>query len=308
MISVAICTHNGEKYIKEQIESILSQTILPDEIIICDDVSTDNTINIIKDINNPIIKLHQNPKNLRTTKNFEQAIKMCSGDVIFLSDQDDVWVADKIKIITEAFNSNPEAYMIFTDAYVANEKLELFDYSLWEYHDFDYSKFGPSLLMKKWVATGATIAIKKEALEFIIPFPDDMLHDSWITFILAFLGHAICVDKKLIYYRQHTNQQVGVSIKRHSLYTNLRKKLFGVSLRHDIIHLPYLKTCQAHLNHLPIHKPASYSELADYINHLETRANLPDNKIARWKAISKEIPKYLKYDVLLTPLKDWLAI
>lgn len=100
MISVAMCTFNGEKYIKEQIESIINQSLVPDEIVICDDCSKDNTINIIKETlanwsgkANLII----NEDNLGYRKNFEKAISLCNGDIIFLSDQDDVWDNCKLK-------------------------------------------------------------------------------------------------------------------------------------------------------------------------------------------------------------------
>lgn len=311
-ISVAMCTYDGEKYVEEQIISILSQTIVPDEIVIFDDGSTDNTGRIIKAVDNPIIKFHQNKVNVGVTKNFEQAIKGCSGDIIFFSDQDDVWLPNKIETIIGAFDHHLEAYMIFTDAYLTNEKLEPFRFSLWESINFDYHKFDRSMLMSHFVAAGTTMAIKKEALKFIFPFPDNMFHDAWITLILTFLGHTIFINEKLVYYRQSENQQVGVRIKknkvkRHSKFTKLKIKFLGVGLRHYIKDLPRLKKVQSHLRRWSAEED-SYLELADYIEHLETRINLSNNKIARWKGVRKEYPRYLKYEKRITAIRDWLNI
>lgn len=113
MISVAMCTFNGEKYIKEQIESIINQSLVPDEIVICDDCSKDNTLNIIKETldNWPgKVQLVVNEKNLGYRKNFEKSISLCNGDIIFLSDQDDVWNRNKIEIMFNALN-NSDAIM-----------------------------------------------------------------------------------------------------------------------------------------------------------------------------------------------------
>jgi len=105
--SVAMCTHNGEKYIKTQLESILTQTIAIDEIVICDDRSNDNTIAIIEQIQleNPNkISLYKNHENIGSTKNFEKAISICTGDYIFLSDQDDIWKVNKFEKVIKNFS------------------------------------------------------------------------------------------------------------------------------------------------------------------------------------------------------------
>lgn len=115
-ISVVMTTYNGEKYLKTQIESILNQVLLPDEIIICDDKSTDNTFKILKDYQNiekPKFIISQNILNIGYIRNFEQALKKCTGEVVFLCDQDDFWHSDKIeKMIT--FDS--EYSLVHTDA------------------------------------------------------------------------------------------------------------------------------------------------------------------------------------------------
>lgn len=143
MISVAMCTFNGEKYIKEQIESIINQSLIPDEIVICDDCSKDNTVNIIKEtLDNWSGKVHLvvNEKNLGYRKNFEKAISLCNGDIIFLSDQDDVWNRNKIEIMVNALN-NSDAILAFHDVEVVDENLKLITGSFWKLLKFNYQKF-----------------------------------------------------------------------------------------------------------------------------------------------------------------------
>ena len=107
--SVALCTYNGEKYIKYQLDSILNQTVPIDEIIICDDGSTDSTISILNSYREQypsIFKIHTNENNLRSVKNFEKAISLCSNEFIFLSDQDDIWADHKVKIHLDFFKKH----------------------------------------------------------------------------------------------------------------------------------------------------------------------------------------------------------
>ena len=119
-LSVALCTYNGELFLKQQLDSILQQELPVDEIVICDDGSTDNTINIIESYKQkyqyPRFICKQNIKNKGVRKNFEYAISLCSGDIIFLSDQDDIWLNQKTKDIVNFFNENPKVNLVFTDA------------------------------------------------------------------------------------------------------------------------------------------------------------------------------------------------
>ena len=119
-ISVCLATYNGEKYIKEQLDSILPQLSANDEIIISDDNSTDDTINIIRSLNDERIKIYVN-KTKGIVKNFENALNNASGDIIFLSDQDDVWKNDKVKKILSAFSSDNSLTLVFSNAEIIDE-------------------------------------------------------------------------------------------------------------------------------------------------------------------------------------------
>ena len=129
LLSVAMCTCNGEKYIEQQMQSILNQDLKVDEIVVCDDKSTDNTFNLLHDIAHKHNDIHwiikQNATRLGVTKNFEQAISLCHGKIILLSDQDDIWEHNKTKIIHDYMNENKNINVIFSDAKLINENNEL---------------------------------------------------------------------------------------------------------------------------------------------------------------------------------------
>ncbi|WP_281322430.1 glycosyltransferase family 2 protein [Flavobacterium aestivum] len=219
--SVAMCTYNGEKYIKAQLESILNQTINIDEIIICDDGSNDNTIELISKFQaeNPNkISLYSNPINLGSNKNFEKAISICSGDYIFLSDQDDIWKENKVEKIIEYFLANPSTEAVFTNGDLINDKNEkISTHTLWDSVFFIENKLERPINLfklmssKRNMVTGATLCIKKETKDFIFPFPDfkKYYHDEWIAIIIASRKKLDYVTDELISYRIHSDQQIG---------------------------------------------------------------------------------------------------
>ena len=122
-VSVAMATYNGEKYIKEQIQSILDNLMQDDELIISDDGSNDKTLDIISAFNDDRIKVINGPKN-GIKQNFSNAIEKTTGDIIFLSDQDDIWMKDKVKKVLEQFEKKSDVTLIVHNAKIVNEKLE----------------------------------------------------------------------------------------------------------------------------------------------------------------------------------------
>lgn len=219
-ISVAICTYNGEKHLNEQLDSILNQTLKVDEIIVCDDRSTDKTIEILnnyKEKHPSLFQIHHNANTLKSVKNFEKAISLCTGDVIFLSDQDDKWINEKVEEYIMYFNSHPNITTLSSNGYCIDDESKVQEkYALWdvprfleeENIDYDYFKLISQILN---VATGASMAFKKEILSDILPFPtvNKFHHDEWIALIASFQGQYKLLDKKYFYYRLHANQQVG---------------------------------------------------------------------------------------------------
>jgi glycosyltransferase involved in cell wall biosynthesis len=220
-ISIAMCTYNGGNYLSEQLESIASQTFLPFELVICDDGSTDTTREIIAtfaiNVSFPI-RLFINPVRLGSTKNFEKAITSCSGDIIVLADQDDVWHPEKLQRMRERFLLFPEIGMVFSDGDLINETSQALEYSLWATVGFQRMKQRQAVrgqffevLLHGNVVTGATMAFKSQYKESILPISPICVHDFWIALIIATLAKVEFISDPLIKYRLHANNQIGVA-------------------------------------------------------------------------------------------------
>ena len=173
-----MCTYNGANYLQEQLISIMTQTRLPDELVICDDGSTDMTLDILDKFskNAPFeAKVYHNKKKLGPTKNFENAISLCKGDIIFLSDQDDVWLPHKVAKIEELFLEHSEDVgYIFSNALIVDEKLFPLGYTMWEgilFTEYQQRTFKNGhqleILLKHNVVTGATMAFRKNIKELM---------------------------------------------------------------------------------------------------------------------------------------------
>lgn len=201
MISVCMATHNGEKYIKEQLESILSQLSSDDEVVISDDGSTDSTFTIIESFKDSRIKLYnfcQPSKTSHThiyaSRNFENALMKAKGDYIFLSDQDDIWMPNKVEVCLESLKKYD---MIVHNMELVNEERESLGRNL--YLD-KISKQG--LLMIGGTYYGCALAFKAQWLKKILPFPKDLvLHDFWISYIIEKLGTPYYEIRPLMQYR-----------------------------------------------------------------------------------------------------------
>ena len=219
--SVALCTYNGEKFITEQLDSILRQTLQVDEIVICDDRSTDRTFEILREYQQKYpekIRLYLNEENLRSVKNFEKAIRLCTNEIIFLSDQDDVWLPEKVETVLNYFEKNPETQVLATNGFGIDEDGNLLKnmVAIWDIpellrkksHDINYFFL---IAFYGNIATGATMSLRREFLEEIIPFPiiETLHHDEWIALISSANSRFELINDKLIKYRIHQNQQVG---------------------------------------------------------------------------------------------------
>lgn len=226
-LSVALCTYNGEQFIEEQISSILNQTCKVDEIVVCDDCSTDGTVEIIKRIAecnvDSNIRIIINEKNLGVCANFERAVYECSGDIIFLSDQDDVWYPHKVKTIVDWFEKNPDKSVVFTDADLvdSNGKLLYKDKTLWSYVGF-YRKiqeqfdagYSFEIVANRHRCTGATMALKRDfVFHFSSCCKNGVYHDAIIALVASLHNKLGYVATKLIKYRIHGNQNAGLNME-----------------------------------------------------------------------------------------------
>ncbi|WP_419870117.1 glycosyltransferase family 2 protein [Chryseobacterium sp. CT-SW4] len=197
-ISVCLATYNGEKYITEQLKSILTQLGEDDEIIISDDNSSDKTIEIINGFNDKRIKILQN-KDKGITKNFENALKNASGDYLFLSDQDDVWLPQKVFYSLKGL----EYYdLVVTNCKVTDENLNIINQS---YFDLNNSRSGFLKNFYRSSYLGCCLAFKKEMLTDILPIPRNLYlyHDWWIGYLADIKYKVKFIDVPCLLYRRH---------------------------------------------------------------------------------------------------------
>jgi len=220
-ISVAMCTYNGSRYLSAQLDSISTQTRLPDELVICDDASSDDTVLIIEQFAASVpfrVRLNVNAQNLGSTKNFEKAIRLCEGSLIALADQDDVWLPQKLETIEAQFQRAPTVGLVFSDADLVDEDLRPLGSRLWTSIGFNeavrrqlLTQGGLELLLPGWTVTGATMAFRSHFRTFALPIPQDlaMIHDGWIALVVAAVAELSFIEQPLIKYRQHERQQIG---------------------------------------------------------------------------------------------------
>ncbi len=217
MISVALCTYNGERYIRQQLVSILEQRLSPDEIIICDDRSTDHTLDVINDtISASKIPCHiyKNKINLGYKRNFEKAISLCQGDIIFLSDQDDVWYKNKIEVVSRCFD-DPSVMMAHHDDRLVDENLSIIYDSYWRAIGVPYARMNKNdyrpLLLRNYVQ-GSACAFRKDVYDAAIPFNTCVSHDTWLALFAIHMGKLISLNEPLMAYRQWGKNSMGVHI------------------------------------------------------------------------------------------------
>ena len=235
-ISVALCTFNGARFIEEQLESILSQSTRPQQIVISDDASTDATLDIVASVvsadavsapTHPVdVTILRNAKPLGVARNFEKAIRVSTGDLIALSDQDDVWHPDRLSRSAEEFELRLDLDLIFSDARLVNANGASLERSLFEVLEITaadrlalHSGDAIPIFFKRNIATGATMMFRRRLLESALPFATNWVHDEWLAIVAAATGRVDIVDDALIDYRQHGSNQIGVS------YPTLRRKV-----------------------------------------------------------------------------------
>ena len=238
-IDVLLATYNGEKYLKEQIDSILNQSYKNIRLVISDDCSKDDTRKILKEYEkDERVELHLQEKNLGYIRNFEYLLKQVKNDLYMLSDQDDVWLPEKIEKSLETLKKN-NADMVFGDLEVVDENLNTI-----------YPSFGDFMLLNRKIkqqinsyklnylyncVTGCTILSKKKFLKDILPLPYKskyVAHDHWMALMVSLKGKMTYMPEKYIKYRQHGDNQIGTDKISHGFtkLDDVRKLFIDVKL------------------------------------------------------------------------------
>jgi glycosyltransferase involved in cell wall biosynthesis len=197
---------------------------LPDELIVCDDASTNETVELLRQADGlPFpTEIVVNDRNLGSTKNFEKAIGLCRGNVIALCDQDDYWHSTKLSRIESEFHASPELGLAVSDAWLWDNYTLAMDNETsgglaWSRLPFSpemqkrFNDRGGADLMLRWnVVTGATAAFRADLRPLLLPIPECWVHDAWIGFLAAAVAPAHAIAEPLVVYRQHLGQQIGI--------------------------------------------------------------------------------------------------
>ena len=302
-VSVALCTHNGAPYIREQLESILHQSRRPNELIVSDDASTDETLSIVdaviaEDAARPdaapvSFTVLRNTSALGVVGNFSQAIDAATRDLVALSDQDDVWRHDRLARLVGEFMRHPDALLLHSDARVIDADGRPRGYSLFEAleltgHELELEESGRGFaaLQRRNLVTGATAVFRRSIVDGALPVPDDWVHDEWLAIVASALGRIDVVREQLIDYRQHASNQIGVT--RLSLRGKVRRVMEPRGNRYEYL----LRRSEQLVDRLEIlgdRVPQAILEDARAKrSHLGRRSQLPSSRVGRIAPVLRE--------------------
>jgi len=290
-ISVAMAVFNGERFLRAQLESIVAQSRHPDELVICDDLSSDDSGKIVHECSSHTtipIRYVVNERNLGSTRNFEKTIGLCNGPIVALADQDDVWYPKKLDCIEKAMQKSPETVGVFSDADLIDEMSRPMEARLWRsmgFNSAEQSQFasgdGLGVLIKHPVVTGATLAFRRECFDRIAPLPADEIHDKWISFLLTAYGRLEAIHEPLMQYRQHGKQQIGPGPLNLRERMGIAKSRGSDFYRHEVKQFRQLfDRLERRREHFP-HAERALRELERKIVHLEHRATLGRTRVSR---------------------------
>lgn len=291
--SVALCTFNGASFLRQQIDSICAQTVLPDEIVLVDDQSTDATWSLAERLSQrcPLpLRLHRNEQRLGYVRNFEHAVSLTRGSLVFLCDQDDVWLPHRVERCLGCFD-DPQVLLVHSDASLVDADLRPLGPTLFEAlkvsrKERDAVDVGDALavLLRRNIVTGAAVAVRRSLLAAAAPFEPLYVHDEWLAVHAAVLGRIARIEEPLLLYRQHPGNQIGMP----SQMNRLRHLLAGRALSRHAQALR-LAALQRRLALLPLDADRRARALAavSEAHHLAVeRSALPQ---ARWLRLPRVV-------------------
>ncbi len=312
-----MCTYNGSRFLDEQLSSIERQERPPDEMVVCDDGSGDDTVAKLQEFASRSsfpVRIVVNENNLGTSRNFEKAISLCASDIIALSDFDDIWYGSRLQKTEEAFVRHPSAGVVFGDGDIIGPDSSLLGSGLWKSAHFGRlqrfqfrSHNATRALLRHNVVTGATMAFRSSLREMVLPLPDIWIHDGWIALIASFFSDIVALNQPLIRYRKHPDQKTGFL---YGLVPELARA--GVTS-----HSHYYRQVQQYesayerlLGHVKTEKQKKMMKwITAKIRHSSVRAHMPVHKVARIPFVLQEFAtmRYTLYSRgLLSAWRDLL--
>jgi len=272
VISVAMTTYNGSSYLREQLDSFSKQKTLPDELIVCDDYSDDDTFEILQGFKRTApfeVKLFRNSKTLGYNKNFEKAISKTRGDIIFLSDQDDIWFTNKIEYVTQVFKDDNQALLVINDQQLVDKSISRKGKTALKI----IKKYGSSNLS---FVSGCCTAFHADLKKVILPFPLYIIgYDSWIHKVAHYLSSRVVIGETLQYYRRHENNvSKWIDNKDNGLVLRFIKSLSGMDNNYDTnVYLLRVILNRIYKNSLPLKNSKT-----NIINRIERDFNAWDER------------------------------
>lgn len=293
-ISVALCTHNGERFVETQVRSILGQTLPPTQLVLSDDASADATVQVVTTLVENHRAAHpereldfvvfRNEPALGVAGNFQQAILACDGELIALSDQDDVWVPERLAEMEALFAADPQLSLVHSDARLVDDDgaplgATLFDsiaVSRWE-RETETSNDALRVIVRRNIVTGATAVFRSELASRAMPIPSAWIHDEWLAAVAAAVGRIGLDDRPLIDYRQHGGNQIGAS---KLTFGDKLAKLREPRRQRNRTLLLRAEQLAARLPSLGAH-PQLVSLARDKVRHEAFRSRLPSKRLLR---------------------------
>jgi glycosyltransferase involved in cell wall biosynthesis len=308
--SIALCTYNGAAYLPDQLVSIAAQRRLPDELVVRDDASTDNTPALIQAFaaRAPFpVRFERNADRLGSTRNFDGAIAACTGDLIAVSDQDDVWRPDKLSTIERRFAESPGVGLVFSDADLVDAALNPIGARLWARIGFDRrlrhvwrTRGALTALVPGRIVTGATMAFRSTFRALVLPTPDGiapMIHDGWIALAIAAVAGVAFIEEPLVAYRQHGAQQIGA----HETFDARPRLGVIASAAHVNAYSMHIASLGALHERLAAGRAgaegvAAARRVGTILRHFDTRANLPSRRLDRLPLVLRELASRRYHD------------
>lgn len=303
-VSVALCTYNGARFIEQQIASICRQDLLPMEIVLSDDASSDACVALAEraflawksDHPCAVLRLRvlRRAAPLGVTGNFEAAVSACQGELIALCDQDDVWHSDRLRRMVEQFAAQPGLLFLHANAWLIDDQGRrlsgsLFDALQVRAFELDWIREGRAIdvFLRRNIAAGTTVLFRRRLLEHASPFPPEWLHDEWLAAVAAALGGVGVLDAALTDYRQHANNQIGAT--RAGMWKQWFR-IYGGRASHLRLRALKASILLKRLQSLGAAVPAQVVQsVQEKLHHQQFRAALPASRHLRLQPVMAEL-------------------
>lgn len=310
---MALCTFNGARFLPQQLGTIIHQTRLPDEVIICDDCSTDNTCEILNEFAATapfLVKIFNNERTLGSTQNFSQAVSLCTGSLIALADQDDMWHPSRLARSEQELLQHSEAGLLFSEGDLMDDEDRPLPASLWTTFEFPPPvqrrlASGDTLVCVQFrFVTGATIMFRSSLRNHCLPIGAGWIHDEWLAASIPLFSELLPLNERLIRYRRHTLQQVGMlqipALHRMELACSMlfnpdvaeQKHWSRIRSTATLTQVLCDRFAKASLEQKGSERLAAYKAYAAF---LQFRLQLPRSRIARLLPILKRRSQYVRY-------------